>query len=165
LPVQAGRRFRVVLVDARPQLEGRLMLKRLIKRGIPCVYVLLNAISCVISVRSACQERHPCLNICARLYYSGPASGKDPAQNYGNLVDQMLLKRLIKHGYAPLTNAAWIGLTGLHWGKVVMVPDSQLRPWCSPNSTVISRAGGAANLVKKAVKTRKELMCTAPGDK
>lgn len=47
---QAGRRFRVILADARPQLEGQRMLKRLIKRGIPTTYALLNALSCLISV-------------------------------------------------------------------------------------------------------------------
>ncbi|BDA49360.1 Translation initiation factor eIF-2B subunit delta at C-terminar half [Coccomyxa sp. Obi] len=46
---QAGRRFRVILADARPQLEGQRMLKRLIKRGIPTTYALLNALSCLIS--------------------------------------------------------------------------------------------------------------------
>ncbi len=49
---QAGRRFRVILADARPQLEGQRMLKRLIKRGIPTTYALLNALSCLISVIS-----------------------------------------------------------------------------------------------------------------
>ncbi|EIE24925.1 translation initiation factor [Coccomyxa subellipsoidea C-169] len=46
---QAGKQFRVVLADARPQLEGQAPLKRLIKRGIPTTYILLNSLSCLIS--------------------------------------------------------------------------------------------------------------------
>ena len=41
----------MVLADARPQLEGQATLKRLIKRGIPTTYILLNSLSCLISVR------------------------------------------------------------------------------------------------------------------
>lgn len=62
-----------MLVDARPQLEGQVMLKRLIKHGIPCTYVLLNAISCIMAVSSyllkrehpslvlACSKEHECV--------------------------------------------------------------------------------------------------------
>ena len=48
---QAGRRFRVVVADARLQLEGRQLLSRLLRAGIPCTYVLLNALSYIITVR------------------------------------------------------------------------------------------------------------------
>lgn len=50
--VQSGKRFRVVLADARPALEGRRTLKRLIAAGIPTTYILLNSLSCLISVRA-----------------------------------------------------------------------------------------------------------------
>ena len=50
-PDQAGRRFRVVVADARTALEGRRALSRLLAAGIPTTYVLLNALSYTISVR------------------------------------------------------------------------------------------------------------------
>ena len=37
-----GTQFSVVVVDARPLLEGRAMLPRLLEAGIPCEYVLIN---------------------------------------------------------------------------------------------------------------------------
>ncbi|XP_048372690.1 translation initiation factor eIF-2B subunit delta [Sphaerodactylus townsendi] len=43
-----GRAFRVVVVDSRPRLEGRETLHRLVKQGIRCSYVLINAISYVL---------------------------------------------------------------------------------------------------------------------
>lgn len=46
---RAGKRFRVVVMDARPELEGRLTLQKLLAAGIPCTYVHLNAASYIIS--------------------------------------------------------------------------------------------------------------------
>nr|XP_056708599.1 translation initiation factor eIF-2B subunit delta [Euleptes europaea] len=43
-----GRAFRVVVVDSRPRLEGRETLHRLVKQGVCCSYVLINAISYVL---------------------------------------------------------------------------------------------------------------------
>ncbi|XP_054847762.1 translation initiation factor eIF-2B subunit delta [Eublepharis macularius] len=43
-----GRAFRVVVVDSRPRLEGRETLHCLVKQGIRCSYVLINAISYVL---------------------------------------------------------------------------------------------------------------------
>ncbi|NXT03190.1 EI2BD factor, partial [Jacana jacana] len=43
-----GRAFRVVVVDSRPRLEGRETLRRLVRRGIHCTYVMINAISYVL---------------------------------------------------------------------------------------------------------------------
>uniref|UniRef100_A0ABM5F7X3 Translation initiation factor eIF2B subunit delta n=1 Tax=Pogona vitticeps TaxID=103695 RepID=A0ABM5F7X3_9SAUR len=43
-----GRAFRVVVVDSRPRLEGRETLRRLVKQGVRCSYVLINAISYVL---------------------------------------------------------------------------------------------------------------------
>lgn len=40
--------FHVVVVDGRPSLEGREMLRRLIERGIKCSYVLINAVSFIM---------------------------------------------------------------------------------------------------------------------
>jgi len=45
----AGRRFSVVIVDARPLLEGRTLLRRLLSAGIPCDYVLLNGLEIGLS--------------------------------------------------------------------------------------------------------------------
>jgi translation initiation factor eIF-2B subunit delta len=40
--------FRVICVDARPLLEGRMLLEALVHHNIPCTYVLLNALSYVM---------------------------------------------------------------------------------------------------------------------
>ncbi|NWI17236.1 EI2BD factor, partial [Crypturellus soui] len=45
---QKGRTFRVVVVDSRPRLEGRDTLRRLVRQGIRCTYVMINAISYVL---------------------------------------------------------------------------------------------------------------------
>ncbi|KAL3143575.1 hypothetical protein ABBQ38_002372 [Trebouxia sp. C0009 RCD-2024] len=44
-----GKKFRVVVMDSRPQLEGRPLLRRLLSHGIACSYVLLNAASYIMS--------------------------------------------------------------------------------------------------------------------
>ncbi|NXJ83766.1 EI2BD factor, partial [Trogon melanurus] len=43
-----GRAFRVIVVDSRPRLEGRETLRRLVRKGIHCTYVMINAISYVL---------------------------------------------------------------------------------------------------------------------
>ncbi|NXG62571.1 EI2BD factor, partial [Hemiprocne comata] len=43
-----GRAFRVIVVDSRPRLEGRETLRRLVRHGIRCTYVMINAISYVL---------------------------------------------------------------------------------------------------------------------
>uniref|UniRef100_W5LJ47 Translation initiation factor eIF2B subunit delta n=1 Tax=Astyanax mexicanus TaxID=7994 RepID=W5LJ47_ASTMX len=42
------RKFRVIVVDSRPRLEGREALRRLVNRGIRCTYVLISAVSYVL---------------------------------------------------------------------------------------------------------------------
>ena len=49
--MQEGKRFKVVVADARPHLEGKVLRQRLIKHGIACTYILLNGLACVIRVR------------------------------------------------------------------------------------------------------------------
>ena len=44
----AGRRFRVVIVDSRPRLEGRATLAALLRAGISCTYVHAHAVSYVM---------------------------------------------------------------------------------------------------------------------
>lgn len=44
----AGRRFHVVVLDSRPELEGRQMLRRLLQADIPCSYVLLSGLSYIM---------------------------------------------------------------------------------------------------------------------
>ncbi|XP_035728070.1 translation initiation factor eIF-2B subunit delta-like isoform X2 [Vespa mandarinia] len=44
----AGKQFRVIIVDGRPWLEGKEQLRRLTKHGIDCSYVLINALSFVM---------------------------------------------------------------------------------------------------------------------
>ena len=50
------RRFRVVIVDSRPELDGRRMLQNLVREGIPCTYSHINGISCVM--KEATKVRH-----------------------------------------------------------------------------------------------------------
>ncbi|ELT88129.1 hypothetical protein CAPTEDRAFT_95426, partial [Capitella teleta] len=45
---ETGMRFSVVVVDSRPKMEGREMLRRLVNSGIKCSYVLITAVSCVM---------------------------------------------------------------------------------------------------------------------
>ncbi|XP_072188353.1 translation initiation factor eIF2B subunit delta [Excalfactoria chinensis] len=45
---QTERTFRVIVVDSRPRLEGRETLRRLVRHGIHCTYVMINAISYVL---------------------------------------------------------------------------------------------------------------------
>lgn len=44
-----GKRFRVIVVDSRPWLEGKLSLEYLVKCGIPVTYILINAIGYIIN--------------------------------------------------------------------------------------------------------------------
>ena len=48
---QHGKRFRVVVADARPDGEGRATLRALLRAGIACTYVLLNAVPLVLQAR------------------------------------------------------------------------------------------------------------------
>ena len=43
-----GKRITVIVVDARPRMEGKTMLSRLVEHGISCSYVLLNAVSYIM---------------------------------------------------------------------------------------------------------------------
>lgn len=52
-----GRAFRVVVVDSRPRLEGRETLHQLVKQGVRCSYVLINAISYVLPEVGCLAER------------------------------------------------------------------------------------------------------------
>ncbi|KAI3668946.1 hypothetical protein L6452_40163 [Arctium lappa] len=45
---ELGKKFRVVIVDARPKLEGRLLLRRLLGKGISCTYIHLNGVSYIM---------------------------------------------------------------------------------------------------------------------
>ncbi|XP_061609990.1 translation initiation factor eIF-2B subunit delta isoform X2 [Phyllopteryx taeniolatus] len=44
----AGRKFRVIVADSRPRLEGRETLRRLVRRGIGCTYVLISVVSYIL---------------------------------------------------------------------------------------------------------------------
>ncbi|XP_062323033.1 translation initiation factor eIF-2B subunit delta isoform X2 [Osmerus eperlanus] len=45
---EKSRKFRVIVVDSRPRLEGREALRRLVQRGIRCTYVLISALSYIL---------------------------------------------------------------------------------------------------------------------
>ncbi|XP_021760026.1 translation initiation factor eIF-2B subunit delta-like isoform X1 [Chenopodium quinoa] len=42
---EMGKQFRVVIVDSRPKLEGQLLLRRLVAKGVNCTYTHINAVS------------------------------------------------------------------------------------------------------------------------
>ncbi|KAL6254375.1 hypothetical protein P5V15_014422 [Pogonomyrmex californicus] len=44
----SGKQFRVIVVDGRPWLEGKEQLRRLVKHGIECSYILINALSFIM---------------------------------------------------------------------------------------------------------------------
>lgn len=44
-----GKQFEVIVVDGRPLLEGREMLRRLTEAGIQCTYVVINSVSFVMN--------------------------------------------------------------------------------------------------------------------
>ncbi|XP_054876048.1 translation initiation factor eIF-2B subunit delta isoform X2 [Poeciliopsis prolifica] len=46
--LKKNRKFRVIVVDSRPRLEGREALRRLVQRGISCTYVLISAVSYIL---------------------------------------------------------------------------------------------------------------------
>ncbi|KAJ4881849.1 NagB/RpiA/CoA transferase-like superfamily protein [Raphanus sativus] len=45
---EIGRKFRVVVVDSRPNLEGQKLLRRLVARGLDCTYTHINAVSYIM---------------------------------------------------------------------------------------------------------------------
>ncbi|XP_062211918.1 uncharacterized protein LOC133912943 [Phragmites australis] len=45
---ELGRKFRVIIVDSRPKLEGQGLLHRLVAKGINCTYTHINAISYIM---------------------------------------------------------------------------------------------------------------------
>lgn len=60
---EKGRKFRVIVVDSRPRLEGRETLRRLVQRGISCTYVLISAVSYILP------EARTCLNFIVFLLF------------------------------------------------------------------------------------------------
>lgn len=45
---ELGKKFRVVIVDSRPKLEGQALLRRLVMKGLRCSYTHINAVSYVM---------------------------------------------------------------------------------------------------------------------
>ncbi|GER35721.1 translation initiation factor 2b [Striga asiatica] len=45
---ELGKKFRVVIVDSRPKLEGQKLLRRLVGKGVSCTYTHVNAVSYVM---------------------------------------------------------------------------------------------------------------------
>ncbi|KAM7278549.1 hypothetical protein ACFE04_005683 [Oxalis oulophora] len=45
---ELGKKFQVVVVDSRPKLEGQLLLRRLVKKGLHCTYANINALSYIM---------------------------------------------------------------------------------------------------------------------
>lgn len=44
-----GKNFKVIIVDSRPLLEGREMLRTLVREGIDCIYGLINSVSFIMN--------------------------------------------------------------------------------------------------------------------
>ncbi|KAL5167531.1 Translation initiation factor eIF-2B subunit delta [Glycine soja] len=44
-----GKHFRVVVVDSRPKLRGKLLLRRLVEKGLSCTYIHINAVSYIMN--------------------------------------------------------------------------------------------------------------------
>lgn len=45
---ELGKKFRVVVVDSQPRLEGRALLRRLVAKGLSCTYTHINAVSYIM---------------------------------------------------------------------------------------------------------------------
>ncbi|KAL5183635.1 Translation initiation factor eIF-2B subunit delta [Glycine soja] len=45
---EQGKKFRVVVVDSRPRLEGQALLRRLVAKGLSCTYTHINAVSYIM---------------------------------------------------------------------------------------------------------------------
>ncbi|KAE9590280.1 hypothetical protein Lalb_Chr21g0317951 [Lupinus albus] len=45
---ELGKQFRVVIVDSRPKLRGKLLLRRLVEKGLSCTYTHINAVSYIM---------------------------------------------------------------------------------------------------------------------
>ncbi|KAM0982884.1 hypothetical protein EV1_015621 [Malus domestica] len=45
---ELGKKFRVVVVDSRPKLEGQALLRRLVAKGLSCTYTHINAVSYIM---------------------------------------------------------------------------------------------------------------------
>ncbi|RYQ78993.1 hypothetical protein Ahy_Scaffold8g108476 isoform C [Arachis hypogaea] len=43
-----GKQFRVIIVDSRPQLRGKILLRRLVEKGLSCTYTQINALSYIM---------------------------------------------------------------------------------------------------------------------
>ncbi len=50
--MQEGKHFQVIVVDARPQLEGQQLLRCLLRAGISCSYTLINALYYIMAEAS-----------------------------------------------------------------------------------------------------------------
>ncbi|KAL2329710.1 hypothetical protein Fmac_017291 [Flemingia macrophylla] len=46
---ELGKQFRVVVVDSRPKLRGKLLLRRLVEKGLSCTYTHVNAVSYIMN--------------------------------------------------------------------------------------------------------------------
>lgn len=45
---ELGKQFRVVIVDSRPKLEGKILLRRLVEKGLCCTYTHINSLSYIM---------------------------------------------------------------------------------------------------------------------
>ncbi|KAH9622458.1 hypothetical protein KSS87_005892, partial [Heliosperma pusillum] len=45
---ELGKKFRVIIIDSRPKLEGQGLLRRLVRKGLKCTYTHINAVSYVM---------------------------------------------------------------------------------------------------------------------
>lgn len=45
---ELGKKFRVIIIDSRPKLEGQALLRRLVEKGLNCTYTHINAVSYIM---------------------------------------------------------------------------------------------------------------------
>ncbi len=58
-----GTKFRVIVVDSRPKLEGKKLLEKLSSAGVSCTYILINALSYVMKEVSKVTHRPAVLSL------------------------------------------------------------------------------------------------------
>ena len=152
----------MVVGDARPALEGRRFLSRLLAAGIPCTYVLLNALSYILSVRALHWLHRLCpspllLSTCSCCHSSRThpdIRGHAQAVHYGGIEYIHARLRQSCGGEQPLTHAGPI-ICAQEVSKVILGASAVLS-----NGTVISRCGAAAVAMLAASRCGKQ---SSPG--
>ena len=99
---QEGKHFRVVVVDSRPALEGREMLRRLLEAGISATYIHINSLSYIMSeVTKVCRQL-------SQQHSHGNHCGPAPDATRVNF-----------HANRSFSSAECLQITGCLWDSVI----------------------------------------------